>query len=893
MITRSSSAAKVADQSVKLFAIDAEGRKQEMEGLCGQIRLNALTNKALIDTISKFLKLLEHEQVHAILEPQGSTDEIFVAELARRAQVPIISFAATGSALSGAENPYFIKTSVDDSVQARALAAICHGFGWKEVVILYEDTEFGYQFLPHLSKAFRDVDIGLAHLTAIPASAQDSHLLKDLSILKNNQTSKVFLVHMNASLGSRLFVLAKKEQMLSEGYAWIITDSLSNFLNFTDPVTCDSMEGVVGIRPYVPFSEDLVYFQERWEINSTILKINNKVPIMDLNVHGLWAYDSLTALANAVEKIGPANPSSLYERTMKNTNLRISSVGPRLQRELSSTRFRGLSGDFQLVDGKLKVSAFEIFNVNRTGERTLGFWTPERGITGELSSSGEAAYLTSTEELEDVVWPGGSLMRPKGWSIPPSGILRVGVPCKPGNEKFVDILAIIDPVTHEANVTGFAIDIFLKAKDRLPYPLNPVFYCYNGTNNTDWDYDDMLHGIPEKYDMVVADVTIWAPRTSYVDFSLPYLESGSVLVVKKKVFGMWSFTMPLKWDLWLAIALACIFMGIVIWILERRVTTPAPGEESVMTNKGTRMTYLAPVAVLAFQERNVVSNKWSFFVLVCWLFMALILMQSFTANLSAILTVDQLKFAFSEDYHLGYYKGSFIKKFLIENLNIDESRLMGYYSQKDFHDAMRIGSKGGGIDAMFDEIPYVNLFLNQYSDYKIVGPTYRTDGLGFAFPVGSPLAANFSREILNVIQDGERESIEIKYFGAEYSSSLRSQGTSSLTFHDFAGLFITVASVAVFAVICSETAILNKLSNITRHFFHNVDGEIGDLVENANDVSTGVDRIEEYNGEQELPQDGDHDEIVEVTLNNEADVVQDVGGEINNHLARNLYTEQN
>lgn len=73
-----------------------------------------------------------------------------------------------------------------------------------------------------------------------------------------------------------------------------------------------------------------------------------------------------------------------------------------------------------------------------------------------------------------------------------------------------------------------------------------------------------------------------------------------------------------------------------------------------------------------------------------------------------------------------------MRRFLIDNLNISEMRLRYYSSIQGFHDAMCKGSKNGGIDAIFDELPYMKLLLNRYeSQYKIVGPTYRTDGFGF------------------------------------------------------------------------------------------------------------------------------------------------------------------
>ena len=88
-----------------------------------------------------------------------------------------------------------------------------------------------------------------------------------------------------------------------------------------------------------------------------------------------------------------------------------------------------------------------------------------------------------------------------------------------------------------------------------------------------------MHGNIQKFDAVVGDTTINANRTSYVDFTLPYSDSGVSMVVKIKdnEKNIWIFLKPLSWDLWLTTGGAFIFTGFVVWIFEHRTNTEFRG----------------------------------------------------------------------------------------------------------------------------------------------------------------------------------------------------------------------------------------------------------------------------------------------------------------------------
>ncbi|KAL8149510.1 hypothetical protein AgCh_006500 [Apium graveolens] len=155
-----------------------------------------------------------------------------------------------------------------------------------------------------------------------------------------------------------------------------------------------------------------------------------------------------------------------------------------------------------------------------------------------------------------------------------------------------------------------------------------------------------------------------------------------------------------------------------------------------------------------------------------------------------------------------YQQGSFVKDFLTNWLNMDITQCQSYLNMEAYDKALSLGCKNGGVDAIFDEIPYIRLFLHKYgSKYKTVGTTYNTGGFGFAFPIGSPLSKAISKAILDLRELGTMRKIEKKYFDAGNTSYYDAEDVSqepSFTANSFAGLFIITAFLTLLALVCSE-----------------------------------------------------------------------------------------
>lgn len=111
------------------------------------------------------------------------------------------------------------------------------------------------------------------------------------------------------------------------------------------------------------------------------------------------------------------------------------------------------------------------------------------------------------------------------------------------------------------------------------------------------------------------------------------------------------------------------------------------------------------------------------------------------------------------------------------------------------------------------------------NEFKLLSSTHKLIFFVQVFPLNSPLTELFSKAILNVTQGPQMTAIEQRNFGPGYSSqdplsSPISQGTSSLTLYQFAGLFLIVGSVTIFALLFSETPIERIFSKIISRLLH-------------------------------------------------------------------------
>ena len=131
-------------------------------------------------------------------------------------------------------------------------------------------------------------------------------------------------------------------------------------------------------------------------------------------------------------------------------------------------------------------------------------------------------------------------------------------------------------------------------------------------------------------------------------------------------------------------------------------------------------------------------TNYSRVVVVVWTLLVFLIVTSYNANLTAMLTVEKLQPAITDmnslirngDY-VGYPNASFLLEHL-KHMGFSEDKLRPYATVDEYADALSRGSSNNGVSALVDEIPYIKIFLKKYcGKYTMAGQTSRTGGFGF------------------------------------------------------------------------------------------------------------------------------------------------------------------
>ncbi|CAI9784242.1 unnamed protein product [Fraxinus pennsylvanica] len=711
--------------------------------------------------------LINKNKVEVILGPRSWEETSTVAEVSERYDVPILSFANSSPPWAAERWPFLVQAAAGTHVQMKAVANIIQSWGWRWVNVIYEDSDSAANGIsPYLYGAFQAVDVEISNLLPLSSFADSSLLHKELENLKQEQC-RVFIVHTSLELATRIFGMAKEKRMMEKEYVWITTDSITSSVHSMNFSLISSMQGVVGVRnSFLETGPDFNIFSTRFYGIFGLKYPEEKHH--EPGIFALQAYDAVWTAGLAMNEGTNSNGRQLLETILK-------------------TDFDGLSGNIQFTRQKLEpTTQFQIINIIGKHYRELGFWTENLGFSHTID---HGVYDLSMESLGDVNWPGlgGRSSAPRGWDLPTiENPLRIRVPNGSITNKFVKV--DYDSSTNKYTFSEFSVDVFNETTQHLKYSLEYEFIPFGGT------YTDLVKKVQSKeFDAAVGDIAIISKRCEYVEFTHSHTETGLVMVVPilRHSSRAWLFVKPFTKAMWFLTFFINVFNGFVVWSIERNYCSELRGP--VLNQIGT-LLWLAFATLFSLRGEKLHSNLSRMATLV-WLFVALIITQSYTASLSSMLTMQNLKPKIanietlkSNNAVIGCSQRSFVREYLEGPLGFKSSNIRNFTSTDEYAQALR----SGAIAAAFLEAPVAKLFVAKYcKSFIIAGPTYQVGGYGFVFPKGSLILPDIDEALLNVRENGVLKDLEQGLIASEQCEDIPSDNeTASLSPQSFFVLFI-------------------------------------------------------------------------------------------------------
>ncbi|XVF82367.1 hypothetical protein PTKIN_Ptkin16aG0041200 [Pterospermum kingtungense] len=372
-------------------------------------------------------------------------------------------------------------------------------------------------------------------------------------------------------------------------------------------------------------------------------------------------------------------------------------------------------------------------------------------------------------------------------------------------------------INHDDNhnkpqLKGFSTDVFKAAADVLPYHFSYKLVPFYGSA------DQLVEEVSIKtFDAAAGDIVVTAKRSHLVGYSQPYAELGLVMVVKKKGIDfnnvLW-FMSPFTLEMWPSMVGMTVFTGFVVWLIEHRTRNNESAEPPAC--RQVEAVFCFPFAFLFNEHRP--KNRLTYFLLIPWLMLTLIVTTTFTASLGSIVTssqvlpsgldVDSLK---RTNAVIACDGNPFTVSYLEKSLGFKPDNIIRNISSID--DFSELLSREN-IKAAFMLTPDANVFLAKHCSegFTKTGPAFNIGSFAFVFPRGSPLASDMSEAILELKEAGKLKQMEEDMYSYSDCSSSKSDETVSRGIGPgaFSGLFILSGGASASALLITVIGIFIK-----------------------------------------------------------------------------------
>jgi len=314
-------------------------------------------------------------------------------------------------------------------------------------------------------------------------------------------------------------------------------------------------------------------------------------------------------------------------------------------------------------------------------------------------------------------------------------------------------------------LTGFSIDLWNEITARLKLTSNYQVMTDAGV---------LLNALRAKNtDVIVSGIFYSTERDREFDFSYPIIEVGLQVMVRdeggakvptplKDVFNLLFSRSALIW-----LGVACLIVIVpahVLWLLDRG------NAEGVSPSKGYFpgiFDALVWATTALVDQVQTLPRQWLARVVgLIWMFAGVVFIALYTAELTATLTVEQIRGAINGPGDLpGKPVATLAQSTAATYLRAINADVQEFQTTEEMYrallnrkvDAVLLGAAGLRYFAVHDGAGRV----------KLVGPEFNRNDVGFVFQLGDPLRRRVSSVLVAMREDGTYQKYYEKWFGSE------------------------------------------------------------------------------------------------------------------------------
>ncbi|XP_052268514.1 glutamate receptor ionotropic, NMDA 2B-like [Dreissena polymorpha] len=785
------------------------GRESDYNNLRKRFSINTWLNftdsNSPKEILNLFCKEIFAKHVNAILSLNYGTDTAssnnYIMKLAENLGYPVISWDPNyPGALEMDQNSRVLQIAPTINHQCEGMHRILSRYNWTDFAIVTTKITSNDDFISCMRSMVTRTSVTQGYTT----TAQSEEALDIMDV-------------------------AKEMGLTGQNYMWLLTSA--------------SMGEHIGRSTKFPLGLLGILYNNSQEVIETAIETSVK----------LWAL-GLEALAKQDLFL---DQTRMYpENTCATSRLTFWRDGDRLYRAIKGITLENPPVSFT-DNGIIENVALKIYNSRPlSNSHSLAKLGSNKWIeVGDIVPKKNGDKSEMTLEMNEVVWPGGAVSPPKGrpekrffrivtlkeepyiMYVPPDAetgkCTGYSVPCKLNQKKPDDpeqyMNATIDEKDGMVNYccTGLCVDLLKVFSEKLmfDYELYEVRDGLWGIKNEKGDWNGLVKEMQEKKaDMVITSIKITHQRSTAMDFSTPFLETGITILValRKGAISATAFLEPYDFPSWCLILVFSVHAsGSSIFIFEWLSPSGLDrGRRSLREHKFSLFRSFWLIWAMLFGASVSTDNPRgmsSRFLANVWALFALVFLASYTANLAAfMITIDEYyDLSGIQDWRLAnptavtpHFKFATLPGGSTEdNIRMKYPR-MHRYMQKYNKTSVDAGIRAllaGEIHAFIYDATVLEYESGRAKecDLLTVGKWYAMTGYGVGFPKGSLVVGEIDKIILDLQRNGELDRLQKFWLaGACHSKKDKKNKTSNkIGVPNFTSAFILLASGVTLATV--------------------------------------------------------------------------------------------